>query len=106
MWQAIWGIIDALLISGLSSLSIGLFLFSFAMAGSELFAKPVVLMAGIMSLLGLAGSIFGLFDPNSFIIALAVFGQLLAMLFIGGNLIRIAAPSAGAKRRLQATRPI
>ncbi|MDM8526921.1 hypothetical protein QUF58_01810 [Anaerolineales bacterium HSG24] len=83
MWQATWGIFDALLFAGLGIVSVGLTLLGVAMFGSPAFGKGFAWFSLIIGVIGIVATVVLLIDPDSPIAILNIFGLIIFHLVIG-----------------------
>ncbi|MGF1505653.1 MAG: DUF4386 family protein [Anaerolineae bacterium] len=83
MWQATWGIFDALLIVGLVFLPIGLTLLGVAMLESPAFGRGFGWMTVIIGVFGIAAAVVLLIVIDSPIAAISVFGLIIFHLVVG-----------------------
>ena len=71
LWQATQGIFDALLITGLAIVAVGLTALSVAMLGTPAFGKGFGWLGEVLGVLGIAAGVVLLIDPGSPIAARA-----------------------------------
>lgn len=83
MWQATWGIFDALLFAGLAIVSVGLTVLGVAMFGSPAFGKGFAWFSLVIGVIGVVATVVLLIDPDSLIAALNVFGLIIFHLVMG-----------------------
>jgi len=83
MWQATWGIFDALLFAGLATVSVGLTLLGVAMFGSPAFGKRFAWFSLIIGMIGVVAAVALMIDPDSPIAVLNVFGLIIFHLVMG-----------------------
>ncbi len=65
MWQATWGIFDALLFAGLAIVAVGLTALGIAILGTPAFGKGVGWLSVVIGVLGVAAGVVLLIDPGS-----------------------------------------
>jgi hypothetical protein len=90
MWQATWGIFDALLIAGFAPISVGLTMLGIAMLRSPYFGRwfsGVTLVIGVVSVIAV---MVLLVFPQSLIAIVIVFGLIFLNLATGWRLTRLA----------------
>lgn len=83
MWQATWGIFDALLFVGLAMVSAGLTALGAGMFESPSFGKGYGWFSVALGVIGLIAVVGLLIDPNSSIAVLNVFGQIIFHFVVG-----------------------
>ena len=83
MWQATWGIFDAMLYVGFFVVPIGIILLGVAMLGAPAFGKGFGWMSVILGGLGLIAAVLQMADPGSMIGAGSYFAGLIFYLVIG-----------------------
>jgi hypothetical protein len=83
MWQATQGIFDALLITGLVIVPIGLFVLGVAMLGSLALGKGFGWVSVVLGVLGIAAAAVLLVDPLSPIAAVGIFALIIFYLVLG-----------------------
>ena len=90
MWQAIWGIFDALLFAGLVFLPIGLMLLGIAMFKTPRFGKRFGTFTVILGAIGIVAAPIFLINPASSIVAASVIGLIVFNLVLGSKLFRLS----------------
>lgn len=90
IWQAIWGIFDALLIAGLAFMPFSLFSFGLAMRKHPNFSLLHWGLSLGLGLVGLVATMLSMVDPNSPAASLVVFGLIIFHVVIGWKLIRLS----------------
>ncbi len=83
MWQATWGIFDALLFAGLAIVAVGLTALGVAMLGTPAFGKGFGWLSVVIGVLGVAAGVVLLIDPDSLIAVLNVFGLIIFHIALG-----------------------
>jgi predicted membrane channel-forming protein YqfA (hemolysin III family) len=83
MWQATWGIFDAVLYVGFFVVPTGLILLGVAMLGSPAFGKGLGWVSIVLGVLGLVAAILQMVDPSSMIGAGSYFACLIFYLVLG-----------------------
>ena len=83
MWQATWGIFDALLFAGLAIVSVGITALGVAMLGSPTFGKGSGWFSVVIGVIGIGAAVVVLIDPDSLIAVLNVFGLIIFHLVVG-----------------------
>ena len=83
MWQATWGIFDALLFAGLIIVAVGLTALGVAMLGSPAFGQGVGWLSVVIGVLGVAAGVVLLIDPGSLIAVVYVLSLILFHLVLG-----------------------
>lgn len=83
MWQATWGIFDALLFAGLTIVSVGLTILGVAMFGSPAFGKGFAWFSLVIGVIGVVAAVVLLIDPDSLIAVFNVFGLIIFHLVMG-----------------------
>ncbi|MBT0586140.1 DUF4386 family protein [Alteromonas oceanisediminis] len=90
IWQAIWGIFDAILYAGFWLVSVGLVLFGTAMMSSQIFKKWLAHATTGFGLVCILSVFFLLLDPNSSAAFLIVCSLILINGLLGFNMIRLS----------------
>lgn len=83
MWQATWGIFEALLASGFFVVPIGLIALGRAMLGAPDFGKGYGGMSVALGVIGLVGATFFIIDPSSMIVVATFFAIIIFQLALG-----------------------
>ncbi len=73
LWQATWGIFDAMLYVAFFVTTIGLIALGVAMLGAPAFGKGFGWVSVVLGVVGLAAAVLQIFDPSSMIGALSYF---------------------------------
>jgi len=82
MWQATWGIFDALLAAGFLVLPLGLMALGVAMLGTPAFGKGFGVLSVLLGLVGLVAATFNMVE-SSMIGALSFFAMIIFFLVLG-----------------------
>ena len=82
MWQATWGIFDALLFAGLFIVAFGLTALGVAMLGTPAFGKGVGWFSVVIGVLGIGAGVVLLIDPESLIAVVNVLSLILFHLIL------------------------
>jgi hypothetical protein len=93
MWQATWGIFDALLLAGLAIVAVGLTALGVAMLGTPAFGKGFGWLSVVIGVLGVAAGVVLLIDPESLIAILNVFGLIVFHLVLGWKVYSLSRAS-------------
>lgn len=83
MWQATWGIFDALLFAGLAIMAVGLTALGIAMLGTQAFGKGVGWLSVVLGVLGVAAGVVLLVDPDSLIAVVSVLSLIVFHFVLG-----------------------
>jgi hypothetical protein len=83
LWQAIWGIFDAMLYVGFLVVPIGLILLGVAMLGAPAFGKGFGGVSMGLGGIGLVAAVLQMVDPASMVGALSFLGMILFFLVLG-----------------------
>lgn len=89
MWQATWGMLDALLIAGFAPIAIGISMLGLAMARSPYFGKWLGGFTLIIGIFSIVAVVVLLVYPSSIMAVVNVFGLILLNLITGGRLMRL-----------------
>ena len=93
MWQATWGIFDAMLYVGFFVVPIGLLALGIAMLGTPTFGKGFGWMSGVLGVVGLVAAILQMVDPSSMIGAGSYFACLIFYLVLGWKVYSLSRAS-------------
>ncbi|MEJ7841921.1 MAG: hypothetical protein WKF95_09125 [Rubrobacter sp.] len=93
--QATQGIFDALLITGLFILPIGLIALGVAMLGTPAFGKGFGGASAVLGLAGIVAACVGLVDPASPILAVGIFALIIFHLVLGWKVYSLSRNPAG-----------
>jgi hypothetical protein len=93
MWQATWGIFDALLFAGLAILAAATTALGVAMIGTPSFGKGFGWMSVVIGGLGIAAGVVVLIDPDSTAAVISVFGLIIFHFALGWKLYRLSRAS-------------
>ena len=95
MWQATWGIFDALLAVGFFVVTIGLIALGVAMLGAPAFGKGFGWVSVVLGVVGLAAAVSNIVDPASMIAAVTFFAIIIFQLVLGWKVYSLSkAPRA------------
>jgi len=83
LWQAVWGILDAVLYVGFLVVPIGLFLLGVGMLGSPAFGKGYGWVSVALGVIGLIAAVLQIIDPASMIGAGSYFACLIFYFILG-----------------------
>lgn len=83
MWQATWGIFDALLYVGFFVVPTGIFLLGLGMLKAPAFGKGLGWLSVVLGVVGLAAAVLQMADPSSMVGALSFFSILIFFLVLG-----------------------
>ena len=83
LWQATWGIFDAILYVGFFVVPIGLILLGVAMLGAPAFGKGFGGVSVVLGVVGLVAAVLQMVDPSSMIGAGSYFACLIVYLILG-----------------------
>jgi len=83
LWQATWGIFDAMLYVGFFVVPIGLILLGVAMLGAPAFGKGFGGVSVVLGVIGLVAAVLQMVDPSSMIGAGSYFAMLIFYLILG-----------------------
>ncbi|MSQ40174.1 MAG: hypothetical protein EXR55_00610 [Dehalococcoidia bacterium] len=90
MWQAIWGIFGALLVTGLAMVAVGLTALGAVMLGTPVFGNRVGWLSVTIGVLGTAASVVLLIDPASPIAVVNVLSLIVFHLVLGWKLFSLS----------------
>ena len=90
VWQAVQGIFDALLLTGLLLMAIGVALLGWAMRADHTFGQPIAWVSTLLGAAALASGIAVLIDPASMVAALGIFALIAFHLVIGWKVYRLS----------------
>ncbi len=90
MWQATWGIFDALLFAGLAIVAVGITALGVAMLGTPAFGKGVGWLSVVMGVMGVAVGVVLLIDPGSLIAVVSVLSLIVFHLVLGWKVYRLS----------------
>lgn len=93
MWQATWGIFDAILYVGFFVVPVGLTLLGIAMLGTPAFGKGFGWMSVVLGVVGLAAAVLQMVDPASMIGAGSYFACIIFYLALGWKVYRLSLTS-------------
>ncbi len=93
MWQATWGIFDALLFAGLVIIAFGLTSLGIAMLGTPTFGKGISWFSVVIGVLGIGAGVILLIDPESSIAVVNVFSLILFHLILGWKVYNMSKKS-------------
>lgn len=90
MWQATWGIFDALLFTGLAIGVAGLTTLGVAMLGTPAFGKGLGWLTVVIGALGIAAGVVLLIDPGSSIAFVSVLSLIGFHIIVGWKVYRVS----------------
>ena len=90
MWQATWGVFDAILVAGMAVLAAGILNLGIAMMKSESFGNFITYFTVLIGLVGSIATIASLIDPESSLAALYIFGLIVFHFVAGWRLTRLS----------------
>jgi hypothetical protein len=90
MWQATWGIFDAMLYVGFFVVPIGVFLLGVAMLQDPAFGKGFGGLSLVLGTAGLVAAVLQLVDPSSMIGAGSYLACLIFYLVLGWKVYRLS----------------
>jgi hypothetical protein len=93
MWQATWGIFDALLAVGFFVVTIGLIMLGVAMLGTPAFGKGFGWVSVVLGVVGFAAAVFNIVDPASMIAAVTFFAIIIFKLVLGWKVYSLSRAS-------------
>jgi len=93
MWQATWGIFDALLAVGFFVVTIGLIALGVAMLGAPAFGKGFGWVSVVLGVVGLAAAVSNIVDPASMIAAVTFFAIIIFQLVLGWKVYSLSRAS-------------
>ena len=90
IWQATWGIFDALLFTGLAIVAAGLLALGVAMLGNPAFGKGFGWLSVILGGFGIVAAVVVLVDPASPIAVVGIFALIIFHLVLGWKVYRLS----------------
>jgi hypothetical protein len=90
MWQAVWGIFDAMLYVGFYIVPIGLILLGIAMFRAPAFGLVLSSVTTLLGVVALAGAVLQMVDPASMIGSLSYFATLIFYLVSGWKVFSLS----------------
>ena len=93
LWQATWGIFDALVAVGFFVVPIGLIALGMAMLGTPAFGKGFGGVSVVLGVIGLVGATFFIIDPSSMIVVATFFAILIFQLVLGWKVYSLSRAS-------------
>ncbi len=90
LWQATWGIFDAMLYVGFFVVPVGLIILGVGMFGSPTFGKGFGWVSVVLGILGLVAAILQMIDPSSMVGAGSYFACLIFYLVMGRKLYSLS----------------
>jgi hypothetical protein len=90
LWQATWGIFDAMLYVGFFVVPVGLILLGVAMLGAPAFGKGFGGVSVVLGVVGLVAAVLQMVDPSSMIGAGSYFACLIFYLVMGWKVYRLS----------------
>ncbi|MCP4288291.1 MAG: DUF4386 family protein, partial [Gammaproteobacteria bacterium] len=90
LWQATWGIFDAMLYVGFFVVPVGLIILGVGMFGSPTFGKGFGWVSVVLGVLGLVAAILQMIDPSSMVGAGSYFACLIFYLVMGRKLYSLS----------------
>ncbi len=96
VWQATQGILDALLVTGLLLLPIGVIALGVAMLGTPAFGKGVGGVSVVIGVVGVIAGVVLLIDPGSPIAIVSVLSLIVFHIALGWKVYRLSRDSAGS----------
>jgi hypothetical protein len=93
MWQATWGIFDAILFVGFFVVPIGLITLGVAMFGTSAFGKGFGWLSVMLGVVGLVAAVLQMVDPSSMIGAGSYFACLIFYLVLGWKVYSLSRAS-------------
>jgi hypothetical protein len=90
IWQATWGIFDALLFTGLAIVAAGLLALGVAMLGNPAFGKGFGWLSVILGGFGIVAAVVVLVDPDSPIAVVGIFALIIFHFVLGWKLYRLS----------------
>ncbi len=93
LWQATWGIFDAMLYVGFFVVPIGLIALGVAMLGAPAFGKGFAGVSVVLGVVGLVAAVLQMVDPSSMIGALSFFAIVIFYLVLGWKVYSLSRAS-------------
>jgi len=90
VWQATWGIFDAMLYVGFFVVPIGVLLLGVGMLGSPAFGSVFGWLSVVLGGIGLVAAVLQMADPASMVGALSYFACLIFYLVLGGKVYSLS----------------
>jgi hypothetical protein len=90
LWQATWGIFNAMLYVGFFVVPIGLILLGVAMLGAPAFGKGFGGVSVVLGVIGLVAAVLQMVDPSSMIGAATYFACLIFYLILGWKVYNLS----------------
>ena len=90
LWQATWGIFDAMLAVGFFVVPIGLIVLGVAMLGAPAFGKGFGGVSVVLGVVGLVAAVFNMVDPSSMIGAGSYFAIVIFHLVLGWKVFSVS----------------
>jgi hypothetical protein len=90
IWQAIWGIFDALLIAGLAFIPLSFLAFGRAMFNHPHFGRVIAGLSVVMGILGIGAIMISMVEPSSPTSAIIVFSMIIFHFVVGWKLISLS----------------
>jgi len=90
IWEATWGIFDALLFTGVAIVATGITALGVAMLGTPAFGKGLGWLSVIIGVLGIAAAVAVLVDPSSQLVAIGVFALIVFHIVLGLKVYRLS----------------
>jgi len=93
IWEATWGIFDALLFTGLAIVAAGISALGVAMLGTPAFGKRFGWLSVILGVCGIVAAVAALVDPSSQLVAIGVFALIIFHIVLGWKVYRLSRAS-------------
>lgn len=93
MWQATWGIFEALAAVGFFVVTIGIIALGVAMLGARAFGKGFGWVSVVLGVIGLVGATFFIIDPSSMIVVATFFAIIIFQLVLGWKVYSLSRAS-------------
>lgn len=93
IWEATWGIFDALLFTGLAIVVVGVSALGVAMLGTPAFGKRFGWLSVILGVFGIVAAVVALVDPPSQLVAIGVFALIVFHIVLGWKVYRLSRAS-------------
>lgn len=90
LWEAIWGIFNALLFTGLAIVAAGVSTLGVAMLGTPTFGRRFGWMSLILGVCGIAAALAALIDPSSQFVAIGIFALIIFHIVLGWKVYRLS----------------